>query len=83
MLRARRNRLPALVIWIATFVLGTSSGSDLRADILLSDIVVGGDGSGTAPPENTGISADDGTFRQDYISAPFTNTGDNPQVVAA
>src|SRR5687768_4937176 len=53
----------------------------VRADILLSDIVGGGDGSGNAPPEYVGINADDGTFRTAYIFGNVGNTGDNPQIV--
>src|SRR5574341_961444 len=54
-----RRALASLVV-----VLGVGSGNLARAEIILSDIVGGGDGTGTAPAGNVGISADDGTFRQ-------------------
>ena len=47
----------------------------------LGDIVGGGDGSGTAPPENVGINPDTGIFETVHVNANVANTGDNPQVV--
>ena len=41
----------------------------------------GGDGSGTAPPENVGINADTGLFETTHNNNNVVNTGDNPQAV--
>jgi len=63
-------------------ILFISSG--VQADILLSDVVAGGDGSGNAPPENWGINPDYGTFvdfNSIHITHAIFNTGDNPQAV--
>ncbi len=46
-----------------------------QADILLSDIVGGGDGSGTAPAENVGIHPDTGEFSTQHVGAIW-NSGD-------
>src|SRR5262245_57822346 len=56
---------------------------EARGDVSLSDLVAGGDGSGNAPPENIGISADDGTFQTAYRKDNIFNTGDNPQAAGA
>src|SRR5262245_38427499 len=65
----------------ALLACAVACGPPVRADVLLSDIVGGGDGSGNAPPANIGINPDDGTFRTAYIFGNVVNTGDNPQVV--
>ena len=48
----------------------------VQADILLSDIVGGGDGSGNAPAENVGINPDTGDFATASINADIWNTDD-------
>ncbi len=49
--------------------------------IMLSDLVAGGDGRGTADPTVVGISADTGTLEFAHNNAAIVNTGDNPQIV--
>jgi hypothetical protein len=45
------------------------------ADILLGDLVAGGDGTGTAPAGNLGINPDTGLFGQAALGG-YANTGD-------
>src|SRR5690606_33130654 len=57
----------------------SSAGGTL---IHLEDIVAGGDGSGTAPPERTGIDPRSGEFTTTYFEGRiFENDGVNPQPV--
>ena len=73
-------RYVLLIAQAAPFLLSSAAG----ADIILSDVVAGGDGSGNAPPENWGINPDDGTFvdwNSIHVTHAIFNTGDNPQVV--
>ncbi|MBI4607099.1 MAG: hypothetical protein HY721_34475 [Planctomycetes bacterium] len=52
--------------------------------IQLEDIVAGGDGSGTAPPGNTGIDPRTGAFTTGYFDGRiFETDGVNPQPVPA
>src|SRR2546426_11718342 len=78
-MRAHVERgFPLILASLLAVVLGGAPG---RAEVNLGDIVGGGDGKGTAPPENVGISADDGTFQQVNINNTIPNTGDNPHKV--
>jgi len=49
--------------------------------LILSDMVAGGDGTGTADPQVIGIDPDTGILQTAYLNADVTNTGDNPQEV--
>jgi hypothetical protein len=72
---------PRFLIGVVAALFFTSGA---RAEILLSDVVAGGDGSGNAPPENWGINPDDGTFvdwNAIHVTHAIFNSGDNPQVI--
>jgi PKD domain-containing protein/IPT/TIG domain-containing protein/NPCBM/NEW2 domain-containing protein len=73
----RRTRRLALLV-LALAVSGPAPAQFIR----LEDVVAGGDGSGNAPPENTGIDPRNGAFTTDYFAGRITDTdGVNPSPV--
>ena len=77
----RRISFSSLLMVLGLITLLASPSFSQETVIVLSDIVGGGDGSGTAPPENTGINPDTGVFETTNIFGNVANTGDALQIV--
>jgi hypothetical protein len=77
----RPPRLSIALLATAALLVAWAPARLAPADVLLSDIVGGGDGTGTAPPGIWGIDADTGIFKDYYENVAVSNTGDNPQIV--
>ncbi len=77
----RRIRFSSLLLVLGLVTLLASPSFSQETVIVLSDIVGGGDGSGTAPPENTGINPDTGVFETTNIFGNVPNTGDALHIV--
>src|SRR5262245_27529020 len=61
-----------------------ATATNLPAQLIrLNDVVAGGDGSGNAPPANTGVDPRTGEFVTDYFAGRlFDSDGVNPSPVA-
>ena len=82
-LGSNRSSLAGLVAVPCLLAILASDVNVAAQEIILSDIIAGGDGRGTAPPDNIGIRADLGTFEQEYVNGRIENTGDALQPVGA
>jgi hypothetical protein len=80
--RFTRSSLP-LARQLAALALLLAAGSPVPGQIIrLEDVTAGGDGSGNAPPENTGVDPRTGLFTTSYTNGRiFDIDGQNPAPV--